>query len=196
MALPARPLGAGLSDAVRRALFGPPSLGGSDLGTLDLQRGRDHGLPDHASLRRALGLGPPEETPELEAARRAGGLGRSGGSVRSHAPPGLDALAGMHAEAAAAARLARRARGGEGGDGPPRGAPTVLGSLAETIILDQFRRTRDGDRFWYAHVAGAEEAADLETVAWLRRVVLRNLAGPASERDAEVYGEARSAMVV
>jgi peroxidase len=43
-----------LVDDVRNALFGTPGQGGSDLAALNIQRGRDHGLPDYNTLRRAF----------------------------------------------------------------------------------------------------------------------------------------------
>ena len=47
-------------DDVRNFLFGPPGAGGFDLASLNIQRGRDHGLPDYNSVREQLGLGRVE----------------------------------------------------------------------------------------------------------------------------------------
>jgi hypothetical protein len=43
-------------DSVRNFLFGPPGAGGLDLASLNIQRGRDHGLADYNSTRAAYGL--------------------------------------------------------------------------------------------------------------------------------------------
>lgn len=45
-----------LVDDVRDFLFGPPGAGGFDLASLNIQRGRDHGLPSYNQTRAALGL--------------------------------------------------------------------------------------------------------------------------------------------
>ncbi len=43
-------------DGVRNFLFGPPGAGGLDLASLNIQRGRDHGLPDFNTIRSNFGL--------------------------------------------------------------------------------------------------------------------------------------------
>lgn len=113
-----------LVDDVRNFLFGPPGAGGLDLAALNIQRGRDHGLPDYNSLRDAYGLGRvtrfdqitsnPELADQLEAIY---------GSVDN-----IDAWVGGLAEDHMA------------------GAST--GQLIYTIVVDQFMRLRDGDRFF------------------------------------------------
>jgi hypothetical protein len=43
-------------DSVRNFLFGPAGSGGLDLASLNIQRGRDHGLADYDTIRAAYGL--------------------------------------------------------------------------------------------------------------------------------------------
>ena len=45
-------------DDVRNFLFGPPGAGGLDLAAININRGRERGLPDFNAYRVALGLTP------------------------------------------------------------------------------------------------------------------------------------------
>jgi hypothetical protein len=112
-------------DSVRNFLFGPPGSGGMDLAALNIQRGRDHGIPDYNSLRAAYGL--PKVTsfaqitsdPALQAS-----LQQTYGNV-NNIDPWVGGLAENHI---------------------PGGS---VGPLFARIIADQFNRLRTGDRFWY-----------------------------------------------
>ncbi|QDU40354.1 peroxidase [Maioricimonas rarisocia] len=53
---PCQELDCRIVDDLRNFLFGPPGAGGLDLASLNIQRGRDHGLPDYNLLRTAYGL--------------------------------------------------------------------------------------------------------------------------------------------
>ncbi len=110
---------------LRNFLFGPPGSGGLDLVSLNIQRGRDHGLPDYNRAREAMGLARRESLDAI-----------SGDPVireRLHAlyddvddvDVWVGGLAEDHVEGA------------------------LVGELMYHIIRDQFIRLRDGDRFWY-----------------------------------------------
>ena len=112
-------------DEIRNLLFGVPGGPGRDLASLNIQRGRDHGVPSYNDVRGAYGL-PPARTfaditsnPEVQEQLR-----RAYGDVEL-----VDLWPGSLAE-----------------DHVP-GAN--VGETFRTIIADQFRRLRDGDRFWY-----------------------------------------------
>lgn len=136
-------------DSLRNMLFGPPGSGGLDLASLNLQRGRDHGLSDYNSTRVALGLprarsfadisSDPDVRQQLKAAY---------GTVDK-----IDLWAGGLAE--------DHIRGGN------------VGPTFSRIIADQFQRLRDGDRFWYERVL---TGADLRLVqkTTLADVIKRN----------------------
>ena len=122
-----------LVDAVRNFLFGLPGSGGLDLAALNIQRGRDHGLPSYNHAREYMGLPPVTEFWEISSNREV--------QVRLAAAYGhvdyVELWVGCLAE-----------------DTKP-GA--LVGPLAHAVLKEQFERLRDGDRFWYArHFKGAE----------------------------------------
>jgi hypothetical protein len=112
-------------DAVRNFLFGAPGAGGFDLASLNIQRGRDHGLADYNSARSKLGLGQktsfatissdPEIQDRLETAY---------GSIDL-----IDPWVGGLAE--------------------DRWRDALVGEFFFTVLKKQFENLRDGDPFWY-----------------------------------------------
>jgi hypothetical protein len=112
-------------DDVRNFLFGPPGAGGFDLAVLNIQRGRDHGICDYNTLRVDMGLTAAASFADIssDVAVQAA-LASVYPDVNS-----IDPWVGMLAE-----------------DHLPGGS---VGELMSLIILDQFERTRDGDRFFY-----------------------------------------------
>ncbi len=114
-----------LVDDVRSFLFGPPGAGGLDLASLNIQRGRDHGLPGYNEVRVAYGLLPADSwsmvtsDPALQAALEA-----IYGSINA-----MDVWVGGLAE-----------------DHMPGAS---VGELVATAVIEQFKRLRDGDRFFY-----------------------------------------------
>lgn len=112
-------------NGVRNFLFVGPGQGGFDLASLNIQRGRDHGLADYNDTREALGL--PRVTsfaqinpdPAVQAALQA---------VYTSVDD-VDLWVGGLAE--------RHTLGSN------------IGPTFQRIVVDQFTRTRDGDRFWY-----------------------------------------------
>lgn len=120
-------------DDVRNFLFGPPGSGGLDLASLNIQRGRDHGLPSYVDARAALGLpeicdftdisSDPEVVSRLQEAY---------GTVDK-----IDFWVGGLAE-----------------DHVP-GSST--GALFANVMVDQFTRLRDGDRFYFENSLSESE---------------------------------------
>lgn len=114
-----------LVDAVRNFLFGPPGAGGFDLASLNLQRGRDHGLPPYNQVRIDLGLPPADGFEDVT----SDPIIQSGLSVAYQRVDDLELWVGG---------LAEDHRSG-----------ALIGETFFTIIKNQFERLRDGDRFWY-----------------------------------------------
>ncbi|NUN51621.1 MAG: hypothetical protein HUU06_02385, partial [Planctomycetaceae bacterium] len=114
-------------DDVRNFLFGEPMPGGFDLAALNIQRGRDHGLPDYNTVRVAYGLSPVASFAEITSdANLQAALAAVYGDVND-IDPWVGALSEDHV------------------------AGSGVGPLVAAALADQFARARDGDRFWYAN---------------------------------------------
>ena len=125
-------------DDIRNFLFGNPGDGGFDLVALNIQRGRDHGLPNYNETRGKLGLTPKtnfsEVTKSLELQKK---LADAHGNVDN-----MDVYIGGLAE------------------DPVSGS--MLGELFHKIVTLQFEALRDGDRFWYQHTLSQDELRKME----------------------------------
>jgi len=136
-------------DEMRNFLFRPVSPDGKtgmDLAAVNIQRGRDHGIPDLNSVRRFFNLKEyksfSEITSDEEAAENLQYLYKDinkidlwvGGLVETHIP------------------------GGE------------VGETFAAILVDQFTRARDGDRFWYENTLSEEEITKVEQMSMSRLI--------------------------
>ena len=143
-----------LVDDVRNFLFGPPGAGGVDLASLNIQRGRDHGLPSYNVIRIAYGLEPVESFDEIssdpDVVERLASVYIT--------PDELDVWLGALAE-----------------DHLPGAS---VGELIAAGLIDQFTRLRDGDPFFFLEdpdLAGSKvlKVIDLRHVS-LRQVIRWN----------------------
>lgn len=152
-------------DDVRNFLFGEPGQGGFDLVSLNIQRGRDHGLPSYNDARSALGLTPAatfadiSSDPEMQQR-----LAAAYGSVDQ-----VDVWVGGLAE-----------------DHLP-GA--LVGELIGLVLATQFEALRDGDRFWYQNSLEGEELRRIEDTR-LSDIIRRNTnIGAELQRDVFVVSQ-------
>ena len=136
-------------DEVRNFLFGDPEGDGFDLASLNIQRGRDHGLPRYNDAREALGLG----------------------RVRSFSEVSSDP--GTRARLAAAYGSVDEIDVWVGGLAEDRVAGGHVGPFVRKVLLDQFVALRDGDRFWYRRVLSLDAIRELEGTR-LSDVIRRN----------------------
>ena len=99
--------------------------GGEDLIARDIQRGRDNGIPDYNTLRDKLGLAGVKSFAQITSnVQVQQQLKAAYGSVNN-----IDAF--------------------EGGLAEDHVAGSEVGPLFQAIMVDQFTRLRDGDRFFY-----------------------------------------------
>ena len=134
---------------VRNMLARGPNGPVFDLVALNIQRGRDHGVGDLNSVRRAYDLPSVESFADISSdsgVQRA--LYSAYGDVHD-----LDLWASAMAE-----------------DHQP-GA--LVGETLQTIISDQFRRLRDGDRFWFENDPYFQ--ANSELLDQIRHTTLANV---------------------
>ncbi|MEM7234487.1 MAG: peroxidase family protein, partial [Planctomycetota bacterium] len=112
-------------DGVRNFLFGPPGSGGLDLASLNIQRGRDHGLPSYNQVRLDFGLSAASSFADVS----------SDPEIQARLASVYDSVDSIDVWI-----------GGLSEDKLP-GA--LVGELIFHVLQEQFSALRDGDRFWY-----------------------------------------------
>ena len=112
-------------DDVRNFLFGPPGAGGFDLASLNMQRGREHGIPSYNDVRSTLELGTATTFADIT----------SNVEIQTRLASAYDSVDDVDLWI-----------GGLAEDDFNGG---VVGQVFHFIIKDQFSRLRDGDRFFY-----------------------------------------------
>lgn len=139
-------------DDVRNFLFGPPTASHLlDLATLNIQRGRDHGIAGYNDVRESYGLlrksNFSDITSNIELQTKLQALYIS----PNYIDPWVGALCEDHIVGAA------------------------VGELTSTILKEQFRKLRDGDRFWYENDQCIQKfELDIINNSTLSSVILRN----------------------
>jgi len=138
-------------DGLRNFLFGPGS--GLDLASLNIQRGRDHGLPSYNDARDDLsGISPVADFLEMT---------------------GGDAI--LEAKFASAYTNVNDVDLWAGGLAEPTVNGGMVGETFFLILVDQFEKLRDGDRFFYLNNLSHLEIFDpyLEHTS-LSKIIQRN----------------------
>jgi len=128
-------------DDVRNFLFGAPGSGGFDLVSLNIQRGRDHGLPSYNQTRSALGFSPATSFADI-----------------SSNPDTQSRLAAVYSSVDDIDLWV----GGLSEDPIPN---SQLGALFHHIVTEQFTALRDGDRFWYSLQLSTPERELVESLS-------------------------------
>ncbi|MCB1063840.1 MAG: hypothetical protein KDN20_13070 [Verrucomicrobiae bacterium] len=136
-----------LVDDVRNFLFGPPGAGGFDLASLNLQRGRDHGLASYNATRAAYGLRPARRFSDITRDRDV----QDQLEAVYGDPNEIDLWVGALCE--------------------PHVREAMVGETLFTVLRAQFLRLRNGDRFWYQNYLDGEfqKLIDRQTLATIIR---------------------------
>ena len=138
-------------DDVRNFLFGVPEAGGMDLAAININRGRERGLPDFNTIRKDLGLPAiksfEEISNDLETANH---LEQIYASIND-----IDPWVGMLSE-----------------DYMP---DAMFGSTIMNIIERQFQQLRDGDRYFFEVEDNftQDEISDIKNTTF-RDIIMRN----------------------
>jgi peroxidase len=151
-------------DDVRNFLFEVPvpGLRGLDLVAINLQRGRDMGLPDFNRVRRDFDLPRIRRFDQItrDPAKQAT-LQHLYGKVND-----IDPFVGFLVE----------------DDLPGR----MVGPTLFRVLADQFERSRDGDRFWYERTLTHAERRYVER-STLAEIIRRNSAATGNQMQDNVF---------
>ena len=149
-AQPCQDLDVFIVDDVRNFLFGFPGQGGFDLASLNIQRGRDHGLPSYNDTRRSLGLEPASDFSDITSDEQI--------QARLQAAYNNDIeLIDLWV----------------GGLAEEKFNDALVGEVFFTILKDQFERLRDGDRFWYQNYFYGHSLKKIKKIT-LSEIIRRN----------------------
>lgn len=143
-----------LNSELTEHLFAPAHLVAQDLASLNIQRGRDHAIPSYNEWRRFCNLTVAENFHDLRHEIHSYELRQKLKELYGH-PGNIDLWVGGVSE------------------DPVDGAK--FGPTFRCLIVDQFKRLREGDRFWYenAGIFTTEQLAQIKQSS-LGRVICDN----------------------
>lgn len=138
-------------DDLRNFLFGPPGAGGMDLAAININRGRERGLPDYNTVRENFGLPRHQSFDDITKSPELRQLLENELRDINNIDPWIGMLVEDHM------------------------SNTLFGESVMTILIKQFTALRDGDRFFFENDPGLS----FRDRAWIRNtrlvdVVLRN----------------------
>ena len=136
-------------DDVRNFLFGAPGHGGFDLASLNIQRGRDHGLPSYNDAREYVGLSRAVTFADISSDIEIQNRLASVYPTPDYVDFWVGGLSEDHVDGA------------------------LLGPLFHTVLVKQFEKLRDGDRYWYERSLGRAELRRVKNTR-LSDIIRRN----------------------
>ncbi|MDB5325777.1 MAG: heme peroxidase [Phycisphaerales bacterium] len=127
--------------SLRNFLFGAPGSGGLDLASLNIQRGRDHGLASYNDTRAAMGLAKVTRFEQISSDPAVVAELKSVYKTVNDIDLWVGGLAEDHV------------------------AGSSLGQTFQKIVVDQFTRTRDGDRFYFENYLTGADLAQVKSTS-------------------------------
>lgn len=145
-----------LNEELTEKLFLTSHAVALDLAAINVQRSRDHALPSYMEYRRACNMSVTETFEGLSGEIGSATVREKLRELYGH-PGNIDVFVGGVLE-----------------DVTPDGAR--VGPLFRCLLVEQFRRIRDGDRLWYERdgVFGAEQLREIRRGATLAAVLCQN----------------------
>ncbi|XP_023933585.1 dual oxidase-like [Lingula anatina] len=135
-----------LVDDVRGLVFGPIQHSRRDLGTLNIMRGRDNGLPDYNTARKAFGLAAVTNYSQINP------------WLYQQDPQALENLKTAYNDNIDKMDIFVAGLYESQPDRP-------LGELFLAVVTDHFTRIRDGDRFWFENTQnGLFNSSEIEQI--------------------------------
>ena len=138
------------ADDLRNRMFGAPGAGGMDMCAIDINRARDHGMPDYNTMRSAFSLNPISNWSEITS---NSSLVEKLDSVYS-SPNEADVYIGMLAE--------------------DHLENSSLGLFMQLVISKQFELIRDGDPLYYENDPDLANIVDEISNTTFADLILRN----------------------
>jgi hypothetical protein len=159
---------------IRNLLFGNSGDGGQDLIALDIQRGRDDGIENYNAMRVSLGLKAVTSFAQITsnvAVQK---------DLEAAYPGGVNTIDAF-----------------EGGLCEDHLAGSDVGPLFQTILVNQFTRLRDGDRFFYQNEnLNPAETKLFNQVNTLTRVIEANSTASNLQANAFIFTSSISGSVI
>lgn len=141
-----------LVDDLRNFLFGAPGAGGLDLAAINIQRGRERGFPDYNTVRTNFGLSAFTAFDQICSDPAVVSILED---IYNNDINNIDPFVGFLAE--------------------DQMSGMMVGETMNAIIGEQFKRLRDGDRFYYENdpVLTAAEKSEIKNTR-LVEIIMRN----------------------
>ncbi|XP_062515696.1 uncharacterized protein LOC134191133 isoform X2 [Corticium candelabrum] len=147
---PAQEIDTKMVDDLRNVLFPVGRRDGLDLAALNIQRGRDHGLPSYNQARRYLKLPALKNFSDISSDEQTV-------SILEQLYPTVDDIDLW-----------------VGGLSEDKPNGSSLGQTFEVILLHNFLKFRDGDRFWYERLLSDKEIEFVEKNLTLSQIICLN----------------------